>query len=282
MRIAEGLGYSEDVLLGGVPVWKPWCHYPVGYSAFLGAAYVVFGSGLWVAPVANALVGALTVVLVHRLARHWLAPGRARIAALLTALHPGLVLYTGVVMTEGLSALSLVLVALLGVVSLRPLRAGLASGVALGLGALVRPTTLLDGPLLMAAFRGGRRQVVTATAIAALACVGVIAPLTLRNCLVMDGCAFISTNGGWNLAIGALTETGRFQTLTGRDGCPVVTGQVQQDRCWADVGVAVIARDPFAWLSLVPDKLAHTYNHESFAVGYLSEANPRLFPGERK
>ncbi len=34
-RIAEGLGYSEDVIRQGLKVWKPWTHYPVGYSGFL-------------------------------------------------------------------------------------------------------------------------------------------------------------------------------------------------------------------------------------------------------
>jgi len=47
-RIAEGFGYSDDVMIGGVPTWHPWCHYPVGYSAFLGFFYSVFGLGVWV------------------------------------------------------------------------------------------------------------------------------------------------------------------------------------------------------------------------------------------
>ena len=40
-RIAAGLGYSEDVLVRGAPVWKPWTHYPVGYSALLGLVYAL-------------------------------------------------------------------------------------------------------------------------------------------------------------------------------------------------------------------------------------------------
>ncbi len=31
----------------------------------------------------------------------------------------------------------------------------------------------------------------------------VVSPWTVRNCRVMDGCAFVSTNAGWNLAIGS-------------------------------------------------------------------------------
>src|SRR5215475_5364974 len=54
-RIAAGLGYSDDVVIGGQTVWHPWCHYPVGYSGFLGAVYRVFGHGPHVATIANAI-----------------------------------------------------------------------------------------------------------------------------------------------------------------------------------------------------------------------------------
>ena len=53
-----------------------------------------------------------------------------------------------------------------------------------------------------------------------------------------------------------------------------VDGPVAQDRCWAERGVATIRADVGAWLSRVPDKLRHTYNHESFAIAYLAEADP--------
>jgi hypothetical protein len=98
----------------------------------------------------------------------------------------------------------------------------------------------------------------------------------------MDGCALVSTNGGWNLAIGALTETGRFQTLRGQDGCPNVTGQVQQDDCWAKIGWKRIRESPVQWLRLAPKKLAQTFDHESFAVEYLHEANPVAWSEERR
>ena len=39
LSIAEGNGYSEPGLVGGQPGRIPWSHYPVGYSAFLGAVY---------------------------------------------------------------------------------------------------------------------------------------------------------------------------------------------------------------------------------------------------
>jgi hypothetical protein len=99
----------------------------------------------------------------------------------------------------------------------------------------------------------------------------------------MDGCALVSTTAGWNLAIGASPRaTGRFETLRASDGCPIVTGQVQQDRCWMHEGLGWITADPERWLHLIPKKLGHTFDHESFPMGYLGEADPAAWPEPRK
>jgi MYXO-CTERM domain-containing protein len=99
----------------------------------------------------------------------------------------------------------------------------------------------------------------------------------------MDGCALVSTNAGWNLAIGAFPRaTGRFETLKSSDGCREVTGQVQQDRCWFAYGVEHVRRAPLRWLGLVPKKLGYTFDHESFAVEYLRQARPEEWPEARR
>ena len=280
-RMAEGLGYSEDVTLHGHLVWKPWAHYPVGYSALLALVYRLFGSSLMVAPLVNAVVGTLLVVVAHRLARHGLSESRARLAAGLVALHPGLICYSAVVMTEQLAAL-LALAAIWGFVAFRRgWVAALGGGVLLGLSVLVRPATLLLGPMLAVAGRRPFPKALAGAAGATAVAVLVVLPWTLRNCRVMDGCAFVSTNAGWNLAIGAISRTGRFEALHARDGCPVVTGQVQQDRCWMRVGLARIEQDPIAWASLIPKKLSQTYVHESFPINYLRQANPDAWSDTR-
>lgn len=290
-RIAAGLGYSEDVLIDGQPVWKPWTHYPVGYSAFLGVVYRLFGSSIEVAPIANAVIGTLTVVLVYRLARSFLSELRARFAGALCALHPGLIIYSAVVMTEPLAALLLLAAAWL-LVRRTPPSTKIASagswaslvpaGCAIGLAALVRPASLLAVPLVVFLLPRPWWQAFAKTGAVTVIAFATIAPWSLRNCRVMDGCALISTNGGWNLAIGALTTDGRFRTLRATDGCPIVTGQVQQDRCWAQVGMHLIAQDPLGWLSLVPLKLSQTFDHESFAIEYLHEAAPDHWPEPRR
>lgn len=300
-RIAEGHGYSDDRVVAGVVEWHPWCHYPVGYSGYLAFFYRVLGAHGWVAHLANALTGALLAVVVYLLGREALSELRARVAGVLTALHPGLVLYGALVMGELLSALTVMLAFWLAVWGTRrwgdaekPLarmRGVIAGALTLGFGALVRPQALLCAPFLALALPVGgagslARRWAPRLGGAVLACVLALVPVlpwTARNCRVMDGCALVSTNAGWNLAIGAFPRaTGRFETLRSSDGCREVTGQVQQDRCWLAYGVANIRATPRRWLGLIPAKLSNTFDHESFAVEYLREARPGDWPEPRR
>lgn len=284
-RIAAGLGYSDDVMVGGVPVWHPWCHYPVGYSAFLGAFYKVFGATHGVAAWANSLVGAALATVTFLLARHALTDRRAALAGGLVALHPGLILYSALVMTEPLAALTTMVAFWLAVRDDRPLR-GLALGaLVLGVGALVRPQALLCAPALALVVPRTEPPIARLRAVAAACALTLlpVLPWTARNCRVMDGCALVSTNAGWNLAIGSFPRaTGRFETLRATDGCRVVTGQVQQDRCWLAYGIEQIEADPRRYLALAPLKLAFTFDHESFPIGYLHEARPEAWPEDKQ
>ena len=286
-RLAQGLGYSEDVWINGRLSWKPWVHYPVGYSALLATVYKVFGAELWVAPLLNVALGVAMALGCYELARRGLDESRARLAGALCALHPGLIAQSALVMSELLSAFLLVVLGLIAVRvtherGARALGGFAAFGAVLGVTTLVRPASLLLFPLAFVARRFAPRALVAGGALAVLAAALVIAPWTLRNCARLDGCALVSTNGGWNLAIGAISRTGRFTGLRASDGCPVVTGQVQQDRCWASVGIQRIVAAPERWLALAPRKLAETFNHESFAIEYLHEADPRSWPEARR
>jgi hypothetical protein len=282
-RIAEGLGYSDDRAVPGGLVWHPWCHYPVGYSGFLAFFYRWLGSSHAVAGVADALTGAALAVVTWALARHALSPMRARVAGLLVAVHPGLVLYSALVMSEPLAALLTLASFWLCVRDPRPVRGLGTSALMLGVAALVRPQALLCAPFLaVRVARGWRSGAAYAACACAIALVPVL-PWTARNCRVMDGCALVSTNAGWNLAIGAFPRaTGRFETLRSSDGCRDVTGQVEQDRCWMRYGAGQIVARPWHWLSLVPAKLGFTFDHESFAVEYLHESRPEDWPPETR
>jgi 4-amino-4-deoxy-L-arabinose transferase-like glycosyltransferase len=271
-----------------VRVWHPWCHYPVGYSAFLGLFYRVFGESSIVAPIVNACVGAAVALVTWLLARHALSENRSRLAGILVAANPELILYAALLMTEPLAAL-ITLVAFWIAVRDSSARRGLIVGaLTLGVGALVRPQALLCAPFLALVTNDTKDRIFSWISLrnAVLACAVTLLPVlpwTARNCRVMDGCALVSTNAGWNLAIGSFPRaTGRFETLHASDGCRVVTGQVQQDRCWLDYGIEQIEEHPIHWLSLIPAKLGYTFDHASFPVEYLREARPQAWPEPRR
>jgi 4-amino-4-deoxy-L-arabinose transferase-like glycosyltransferase len=281
-RIASGAGYSDDLTILGHVVWHPWCHYPVGYSAVLAAFYRILGAGPLVAPMVNAFTGSALALVTWALARRGLSEGRARAAGLIVALYPGLVLYSALVMTEPLAALVTLTAFWLAVRDSQPTRGLVVGALALGVAALVRPQALLCAPFL-GLVEHGRKPRLKGALLACVVSLLPVLPWTARNCRVMDGCALVSTNAGWNLAIGSFPRaTGRFETLHASDGCRVVTGQVQQDRCWLRYGLEQIEENPLRWLALVPAKLKYTFDHESFAVEYLHEARPNQWPEGRR
>ncbi|MDI1430484.1 glycosyltransferase family 39 protein [Polyangium sorediatum] len=285
-RVAAGLGYTW-LWPDGVVTYA--AHYPVGYPALLGGAYAIFGAHPGVAMTLNALLGALAAVAVHRLAARAAPPGAALAAGLLVALHPGLVAYTPALMSEGVTA-SLVACAAWAAAWVRdavPLgaRRTIAArtallGLVVGLATLVRPQSLVFAPLFallaLAPLAGPRaRRVTLGFAALATACaLAVCAPWTIRNCERMNRCALVSVNGGWNLLIGAdPASTGAWSPIKVPDACREVWDEAGKDACFGRAATLYITEHPGAWLSLVPRKLAATFDYCGAAGWYLHESN---------
>ena len=288
-RIAQGDGYTWAWPDGAITYAA---HYPVGYPALLGAAYALLGSSPLVAMLVNALGGALLVAAVHRIALQFASLRRARLAALAMALHPTLLLYTVALMTEALAASLLVALAAGALWLGREPRSkwwwpALGAGAALLV--LVRPQLL---PMLAAlgalavwvppetsARRALLARAAAATQVVLLALV-LCLPWTWRNCEKMDGCVFVSANGGWNLLIGTLPEgKGSFAPIAGAtvpQECREVFGEAGKDRCFGRAGARRIAEQPLTWLALAPQKLGQLFDHAAVAASYLSASNPEL------
>jgi len=291
-RLAEGHGYTwrwPDGVVTHV------AHYPVGYPAFVAAGYAVFGEHAVVAMLENALLGAIGVLAVHRVAARMTTRLGALTAALAVALHPGLVLYTPALMTEGVTAALLAVAAWIAIGipessgRARLLRiAGL--GVWLGLSALIRGQTLLLAPLFgaVAGWAGRRRlrSAALAATLSTLFALLAVAPWTARNCRQMDRCVGISANLGWNLLIGSVPEAnGTFVPITGDNvpvECRTVFGEAEKDACFTRASVAAIAARPLRWVALAPEKLSHTFDYCGAAGWYLHASNPGGFPERAK
>lgn len=287
-RLARGEGYTW---LWPDGVITPAAHYPVGYPALLSLSYRVFGASPVVAMAVNAVIGALAVWAVHRIARSVAPAGPALIAGLLAALHPSLVAYTPAVMTEGVTA---ALFAILGGASVwlseRPgPRFGL---LALGLGAgflvLVRPQALLVVPVFgaLALARASARAKLAAAAAVTFVALLVCLPWTLRNCAKLERCVFVSANGGWNLLIGSAEgATGAFvpvEQLGVPERCRAVYGEADKDRCFGQVGLENVLEHPIRYLSLIPKKLLNTFDWSGAPGYYLRTSNPAAFSDRQK
>ncbi|MBX3188711.1 MAG: glycosyltransferase family 39 protein [Labilithrix sp.] len=277
-RIAEGHGYTWLWPDGAVTYAA---HYPVGYPAIVAIAYAVFGTKPALAMIVNALFGAGAAWAAWDLLAQ--SPRKLALAAGLTVgLHPALVPYTAAIMTEGVTASLLILSVALGRrARVDPRRRWLAAcGLVLGVATLVRPQSLVLAPVVgwLAASASASVKARAARAAAMLAvALAVCAPWTARNCARMDRCALVSVNGGWNLAIGAQTESGGWHEMKVPDECKEVFAEAAKDACFGSAALRVIARHPVAWLARAPAKLRATFDYFGAAPWYLHAANPERF-----
>lgn len=197
-QIAGGDWVGEGVFLNG----------PL-YPYALGLLYALFGPSLWVAKLAQALLGTASVALTWAIGRRLFSPGVALGGAALLGASAMPIFYEGTLVVANL-LLPLGLLALWAVIEARRQPGAwrwAVAGIAVGMGALARPNLLLLGALcagwawfaLGEHARGRRARWLAAYALGALLC---IAPVTLRNLVVGGDFVPITYAGGLNLFVG--------------------------------------------------------------------------------
>jgi len=285
-RLATGAGYTW---LWPDGVVTPVAHYPVGYPAMLAVAYRALGEHPSAALLMHALVGAVGAVAVHAVASYGFSRRAACFAGMAVAFHPALLSYTPAVMTEGVCS-ALVAAPFACALFARECgarRAGLRlvasviAGVLLGGACLVRPQVLLLAPFVAALSTGtpleARRLIAPAFVLVAAACV--LVPWTLRNYGAFGRPVLVSANSGWNLLIGTDADgNGGWRALEAPAECREVWGEADKDACFGRVARRRILKSPGAWLSLVPSKLAVTFDLGGSGPSYRSRARPDLVP----
>ncbi len=303
-RIALGHGYTWLWPDGAVTYAA---HYPVGYPALLGGLYRLFGPHPGLAMALNLLMLLALVWATGRIVAQFTSVRRARLAASMVGLHPTLLLYVPLMMTELVSAALLLVCGALALERPTTRRGQLcllgALGVLLGLTTLIRPQLLLFAPALGALF--GLRQSVAEGATdgcprraprllkigfsalsVTLVAVGLCLPWTLRNCDKMKSCVFVSANAGWNLLIGT-SERGRggfisIDEMGVPEKCRLVFDEVAKDRCFGEAARERIVAEPARWLRLVPAKLSRVFDDVGAPGWYLHASNPKLFSSRAK
>lgn len=279
-EIASGLGYQES----GFPT----AFWPVGYPALIGVATWLFGPGLFGPILFNLIAQGATILLILWFAR-WLGAGEgaARLAALLYAIYPAHIAYTGDTAAEP-TATAVMMAGMALVVKGRAHTGwALLGGLVLGLAMLMRPQMMLFPPFLIGALWLARgvtwRRALVLLAVVVVGMGVVVAPWTLRNQAVLGAPVIVSTNGGVALQAGAndLADGGYFQVekspLWRQVGIPFadrVERQVEMDRRLKTMAMNWIADHPLRWGLLGFRKMVLLWVKDSDGFWSLDASHP--------
>ena len=262
---------ARNLLAGqGFVSHENWFGHPVrswrapGYPLMLAAVYGVAGFDHQAVRLVQAVLGALTVILVYLLALR-LRPSAAPLAGVAAALYPPLLASANEVMSECLFT-GLLVAALWAAVESRHRpgrRWAFVTGVLIALAGLTRPVGLLAAPAVLAVAAWEDRAALQAwlrrwALPLGAGLVVTLAPWTARNGLVHGAFVPVSTHGGfivarsnadqpdWRRPDGWRIDGGHFEA---------VPREVERDRRWWRQGLGWIAANPLAWLRLAGERL---------------------------
>jgi 4-amino-4-deoxy-L-arabinose transferase-like glycosyltransferase len=280
LGLASGEGYSE--------AGHPTAYWPIGYPAMLAGTMLVFGKSL-LGPMLLNLASAMAILwMVLDLGRRLGGELAGRTAALLYALYPAHIAYTGAVMSET----SYTAVAMAGFLALvagrRDWRGLLAAGLLFGLATLMRPQTMLFPAgaiiaLLIVCRDFGWRDAARALLIVHLVLFATVLPWSLRNQRVMGEFVLVSTNGGSSLLTGANDgatgdhydwENGPLWAASGIPHDQKIVRQVELDHRFGAMARDWIRAHPGRYLALGPKKLALLWRKDSDGFWMLQNAYP--------
>ena len=241
-RLATGLLEHGTYLNGR---GHPSAYWPPGYPLFLAAVYALFGVNIVAVRVAQCLIGAGTVAVVHRIARRVLDRGGAWLAALATALYPLFIYSAGADMP---ATLQIALIAggvllTLAAVERGSARAALGAGL-LGAWATLVAASALPAFLLLALWmawnrdgtaRPGRSRGIRLALVCLLPVVVIVGTWVVRNQRAFGHPVLVSTNGGYNLWLGnhpgVKASTGNRAEVPGAGEVPGM--EAEAARIWA-------------------------------------------------
>lgn len=204
------------------------------YPVVLAGLLAVGGNGLLPAHLAGGLLGTAAVGIIYALALMVTGSRKGALAAAgISALAPGLVIYSALLQTEMLYIVFFLL-AFLFLYRLRDepgFRVAAALGVCGGLAALTRAVYLGFLPVLLVMlvwpFRTQWRAVAGPAAVALIVAAMTIAPWTIRNWSVLHALVPVASGGGSSLLTGNNPyATGTYAVADGFD--PWFTAQAQE------------------------------------------------------
>lgn len=244
------------------------------YPALLAVIYWVFGHAFWVVRVAQALLGCLAVVVMYRLAADAFGAAVARLSAVLMAVYPAFIIYSGVLLTETLSvALLAVLIWMVHrAIQLSSSRRWALAGAVAGLAVLLREEILLLLPVLIGAglWLAPNRVRLKHIAVLGLVTVLTVGVWTARNYVIFGRFILVSAHGGDTLWLSAkgwsewqYDDAELIALTAGLD-------YVEQNEALRREGMRIIIDDPLGYLRTCVARLPDFWltSHTTYLVGF--------------
>jgi len=268
--IARGRGFES-------PFGLPTARWPPGYPALLSLLYRITGWHAVAAEVLNAVLGAITVPLLYRLAKPHFGSRVAFIAATMLCVMPGPILWTDLTVTETLFTLQLVLFFLL-IMRSRPTWAWAAAiGAFVGLVTLTRSEALV---WLIVPFVVWRRQAGWKVTIPRIAATGavfllVLTPWAIRNTRAMGSFIPLSTNAGETLYAGHNPNADGMQNYPSEELTASFGTGKEWEVKWSHGlqrrAIDYMVSHPAREVELIPAKLLALMRGDSWAFDWLNQ-----------
>jgi 4-amino-4-deoxy-L-arabinose transferase-like glycosyltransferase len=265
--------FARQMLMGRG--YGPTAYYPPGMSFWLLMVYTLFGYSLTAALLVNALVGGLFTWLTYAVARHLLAVPAARLAALMTAVFPSLVLYATTVGYDVLLGCALLTAVLLFVrrrpAGTQPWPYVAAVGATLGVATFLKPIGLLLPFLFGLAYwrRGASpRRALANTGILLTAMFVVLSPWTIRNYRLFGEVVPVTTSGGVGLWV--TNHPGAGPMTTALPDAVAAMPEVERSRVLGERARDYLWNHPEHLLSLAPAKAAYQWGTSSTVMSVVS------------
>lgn len=252
-------------------------YWPVGYPAFLGLLFSLFGSSLFIAKIANVILSIWILFFSYYIAKTLFnSELSGRITLLILAFYPDHIAYSSLLASEILFLFLL----LLGVALLIKPRLGTglagAAGIIFGLACLVKPQVILVPAILFIVLLAPHIKQKTlaeyglAFIVVHLALGLTILPWLIRNYQVFHHFVFISTNGGYNLLVGNHpAATGKYnfnnQIVSSLSDAQ---NEYQRDRKAFQLAVAYMLDHPLKTIHHWPKKLWYLYGRDTSGIAW--------------
>lgn len=178
------------------------------YPIFLAVIYFVFGHNLLLVRILQALISALTVILIFSIAQQVFNKKIGEITAWLLALYPVLIVYCGLIITETLFTFCLAATILISLKAIekKEWEWYIYSGLSLGITTLCRPTTVLFpiAILLVTLIVYAQKQkAVIHSIVMIIAFLIALSPWTVRNYIFFKTVFIVHSGGFGDLLCGS-------------------------------------------------------------------------------